>query len=163
MVVNNNDFFTQMEMFIIKLNRSSCIKCDRVFNKNINISLEMLTESNSNRCICIVENINGTKHQCSRSKKHGDLCGLHYKRKNTFKTIYNQSSHSNRKNYTIELVENKCQIDEKDNSHDNFVTLEWNNIIYRLDKTTGEVFYDNSEEWVYADLLHNLTIPISIY
>ena len=91
---NNTSFYVELELFIVLLNSSSALKCNMVFNSMIKVNIESISENDSDKCICIVENLNGTKHRCTRSKKFGDLCGLHFKRKNSFKTIYNDNSNS---------------------------------------------------------------------
>lgn len=159
----NSDFYHSIELFIVLLNNHGALQCDSVFNKTININIECITENSSDKCICIVDNVNGTKHRCTRAKKFGDLCGLHFKRKNTFKTIYNEDSISKTKTYTLSLTKRDKEEKSYHNSELDFINIEWNNICYKLDKTDGSVYFDNSDGWEFLDSIHNLDIPISVY
>lgn len=157
---NSTNLYTQLELFILYITTNGVLQCDTVYNQNITLSIESISENELGRCICIVENLNGTKHRCTRNKKFGDICGLHYNRKNNFKTIYNDTTSSNKKKYTITLVKASAT---KEIQTPEFIDILWNNISYKIDKLNGDVYYDDTEDWVYVDKLANINIPISIY
>ena len=165
MSVNNTSslsFFTQLELFLVYLNNNNAFNCEKVYNPNIEICIETISTNNSNKCICIVTNvITGVKKQCSRNKKYGNVCGLHHERKNNFKTINNDITSSNKKKYSITLKE--CAISKDITNKPEYIDINWNSIWYKVDKSNGDVFYNNIEDWEYLDKLSNLNIPISIY
>ena len=67
-----------------------------IFFKDISLNdndIAIDTNTNTKQCIALVDK-KGISSQCSRSAKCDGLCGLHTNRKNTFNTIYNNSSNT---------------------------------------------------------------------
>jgi hypothetical protein len=58
------------------------------FNVKITITETVEVEDNPEQCLALVTNIfNGNKtepYQCTRTRRHGVFCGLHYNRKTDF-------------------------------------------------------------------------------
>ena len=157
---SKQDFIVGLELFLAALSNSKVLLCDNIYKSHIRICVETLSYSNDNQCVCIVTDINtGETRRCSRTKKHGNVCGLHHKRKNVFKTINNELSTQVKKFYSLDLVSKPKVSKEKT---DKFVTISWNSIDYLVNVFDGSVYYDDNENWNYIDNISNLNIPILV-
>ena len=81
----------------------------RVSETNINkitIHIGVIDDYSSGQCQCraLVNNVNGKEYRCTRKKKFGDFCGLHFNRKNSFKSI-KSSSISSVETFSLNLLE----------------------------------------------------------
>tara|TARA_Y200000002_G_C22459631_1_gene569849 strand:- start:135 stop:659 length:525 start_codon:yes stop_codon:yes gene_type:complete len=138
----------------------------QIWKLNINgniVSLEKfiynvkITENTSNNynCLAIVLNNNGLKYQCTRKKKHGQFCGLHYNRKNLFNTII---SNNFNKQFLFDLTkENKnCLIES-------YYDVTYGSNLYKVNNITGNVYhYVNDDDLIKIDNIYTSNISYNI-
>ena len=155
------DFFVLLELFISNLKSIGIFECQTVYIDNININIHLKTTDKSTKCIALVTDPQtNVVHRCSRTKKFGDLCGLHNNRKNTFKTINNDNSNNTVRKFSIKLTKKTKSTDICEN---NMIPFSWDNTDYIIETCSGNVYYDNLLEYKFLDNISNLNIPIDVY
>ena len=161
--INNvNEFNCHLRSFFNKVsNRLSLDYCD-IDKIKINVSVTNRTKP-SNICRAIVQdNITGQCRRCTRKKKYGEVCGLHNKRKNSFKMVP-QNTQTETSKILLDLYSliSKKHIQNKSNS---MRKIAFNYIEYMVNTDNGEVFIlnDDNDNLVYIDHINNLDMPFII-
>ena len=86
-ISNMKEFLCVMNNFLNNINSKISLQYCDIDSIKLNIQVTK-KNNNSNICRAIVQdNITGHCRQCTRKKKFGDVCGLHNKRKNSFKMV----------------------------------------------------------------------------
>ena len=170
--INSNNFRTlnssseiinRLETFLSSLKSDYNILSKIITNFELTLNIIVFKEDLCDlRCTALVENINGQKYRCTRKKKFGSVCGLHHKRKNSFKSI--QSS-NDIKTYSLSLnMNNSTNINRIDNQYkensiqDEFRDIKWKGIYYILHVSTGNVYNCDTEELL--GHINSTNIPI---
>lgn len=146
-----------------------------LFEKGIKIYNEELTENDS-MCEGLVTT-NGEIRRCSRKKKYGKFCGLHYNKEKKYKNIETIETYSilylsnNTDNKNINNIDNKIIDNTNDISEFN---IEKNLVLNCIDKNSlklkwektklgcKELYLNNMDNYIYTKIL-NEYIKIGIY
>lgn len=161
--INNiNEFNCHLRSFFNSIsNKLSLDYCD-VDKIKINVAITNRTKP-SNICRAIVQdNITGQCRRCTRKKKYGEVCGLHNKRKNSFKMVpQNTESETSKMFLDLYSLISKKHIQTNSES---MRKIAFNYIEYTINTENGEVFIQNDEtdNLVYIDHINNLDLPFII-
>ena len=161
--INNvNEFNCHLRSFFDNVsNKLSLDYCD-VDKIKINISVTNKTKP-SNICRAIVQdNITGQCRRCTRKKKYGEVCGLHNKRKNSFKMVpQNTQSETSKMFLDLYSLISKTHTQNKSES---MRKIAFNYIEYMINTDNGEVFIHNDEtdNLTYIDHINNLDLPFIV-
>ena len=135
----------------LKVNKSNINK--------ININIGVLDDHSTSQCQCraLVSNINGKEYRCTRKKKFGDFCGLHFNRKNNFRSIKSNTI-VNIKNFSLNLFE---MISDIDNNNIYYKILYDYNIYY-VNSLSGDFYKKITDELIKCDFIDKNNIPYKI-
>ena len=158
---NANEFNCYLRSFFNKVSNTLSLDYCDVDKIKINISVTNKTKP-SNICRAIVQdNITGQCRRCTRKKKYGEVCGLHNKRKNSFKMVP-QNTQSETSKIFLDLY---SLITKKhtQNKSESMRKIAFNYIEYMINTDNGEVFINNDDNnLVYIDHINNLDLPFII-
>lgn len=156
----------ELEYFFRKLNNSniSIKKANNRISNSFKITLETISkkyEDDEDRCIAIVQNINGPTHQCLRKKKFGHFCGLHNGRKNSFKTIYDIGFYD-RDAQTFQFDLYFANTNNQLDNHFAPRRFEYKGTVYYIDNS-GDLYYETWDGVEYLSHINESNIPLTIY
>ena len=134
----------------------------RVSETNINkitIHIGVIDDYSSGQCQCraLVNNVNGKEYRCTRKKKFGDFCGLHFNRKNSFKSI-KSSSISSVETFSLNLLE---MISDIENNNVYYKVLYDYNIYY-INSLSGDYYKKIEDNLVKCDYIDKNNVPYVI-
>ena len=126
------------------------IKSKIKFNSKLKFHISIIENLEKDRCIAIVEN-NVYPRQCSKKCKHGKFCGLHYKRKNTFKIKEQRILCQKHFSFAIlnvlksqeEIIDDEYQ---ENDEIDKYIKLYHNHSFYYLDYDTNDLYILNFDD-----------------
>lgn len=161
---STSNMIDNIRSFFTSLNADHNIKSHII--KDFNLTLDIIISKHNtsdNRCTALVENINGQRYQCTRKRKFGNVCGLHHKRKNSFKSIQSNTESDkysftlNMTNHNINNFNNSSPVNSS--AYDSeFRDIKWKNNYYLLHVPTGNVYYSDTEEFI--GHINETNIPI---
>ncbi len=153
------------DLFILKLKKifdrfQNEIKIKKANIEKIIIFINIIDNNdNGDYCLAVVNNnITGKKYQCTRKRKFGHFCGLHYSRKNNFSMI----SKDNKKIC--------CYLNLKEMMYfnDNLEKTSFYRVVYNyeeflVDSCNGNVYKElEDDELQQTDNLFDTSIPYRI-
>jgi len=159
-IIDLNDFNNLLIKFLSEISKKKNWKINdlvNLFKKGIKIFNQNLIKNNE---ICEgLVTTNGIKRRCSRKKKHGNLCGLHYNKEKRYRYIETID-----KNIILYLNNNNLESNEIDNENKLLLNcVDEINIIWKVIKLRyKEVYLNNLDNYIYTKY-YNKYIKIGIY
>lgn len=143
-----------------------------LFKNGIKICNEKLTK---NDCVCEgLVTTNGENRRCSRKKKYGKFCGLHFNKEKKYKNIETIESYSilylsnntNNTNIDNKIINSRNDISEFDTEKNLVLNcIDKNSLRLKWEKTKlgcKELYLNNIDNYIYAKIF-NEYIKIGIY
>lgn len=162
---STSNMIDNIRSFFTSLNADHNIKSHIIKDFNLTLDITISKQDTcDNRCTALVENINGQRYQCTRKRKFGNVCGLHHKRKNSFKSIQSNTE-SDKYTFTLNMINHNTNSINKASSplnssqyYDEFKDIKWKNNYYILHISTGNVYHSDTEELI--GHINQTNIPI---
>ncbi len=173
-----NDLLIGIDKFVKRLEQSNNLDINEFKNIKINIKTSDITNTADNsRCLAIVDCPESKEsYQCTRKQKYGLFCGLHYDKKNTFKTMTPNTEIRDIKTFYIILKpvvkggessnnQNKTNTDKYlfDFINHEIFRIDYMNNIYRINKNSREIWLEDTDKLIYLGKLEDTKIPIVLY